>query len=313
MFYSPSAVQTHHGNNIAPIFDLYKSENIITKRDRSTFSQETSESEGEDRCKRYKTNVEILKPSTTCLEPVLAIQNNFNKGFQMWKCVELFQQYITTDINNLILHGDDLNVQLGLQPRMRPPCGLSRLQHDLGFQTTLNFDYLYFLFNIQYIKKGTIKNTMIHRGEWTEYLFKIECDTLEQLHYYIKSSAMHGMKNWTVEQKKNFFTFMFKYVIGPNQTRYIDTTMAAKLLCNVVALTTCPKMSRFSICFANFLFKNVSVHKCINLDQWKVFVDFSTFINEDCSNFDSNDAWPIIYDDFVEWMQKGKSDRMVCM
>jgi hypothetical protein len=58
--------------------------------------------------------------------------------------------------------------------------------------------------------------------------------------------------------------------------------------------------------FCQFL-REQSNNPRLTLDQWEGFLRFSEEIHEDMSNYDDEDAWPTMMDDFVEWRQsRGK-------
>ena len=55
--------------------------------------------------------------------------------------------------------------------------------------------------------------------------------------------------------------------------------------------------------FLDFLQDSANV-KDITLDQWKTFIKFNQQIPLDCSGYSADDgAWPILYDEYVEWRQ----------
>lgn len=45
----------------------------------------------------------------------------------------------------------------------------------------------------------------------------------------------------------------------------------------------------------------------INADQWSCMLDFVTTIAPDFANFSSEEAWPVILDDYAEEMKKSTS------
>ncbi|KAJ3410475.1 DCN1-like protein 4 [Chytridiales sp. JEL 0842] len=44
--------------------------------------------------------------------------------------------------------------------------------------------------------------------------------------------------------------------------------------------------------------------KVINKDQWMSFYDFSTAVKEDLTSYDDTSAWPVLFDEYVEWRRQ---------
>lgn len=55
--------------------------------------------------------------------------------------------------------------------------------------------------------------------------------------------------------------------------------------------------------FEQFL-KQPKAPRVINKDQWNNIFEFSRTINLDLSNYSIDGAWPVLLDDFVEYLQK---------
>jgi Cullin binding len=64
--------------------------------------------------------------------------------------------------------------------------------------------------------------------------------------------------------------------------------------------------------FIEFLQQSPTV-KSLNKDQWDLFLDFSSTVNEDLSEYDTSAAWPGLFDDYVEWrkVQISSADRCI--
>jgi hypothetical protein len=76
-----------------------------------------------------------------------AIQSNWlTEGFCMWRCVQLFEQYIFADKNNITMTLTQYNEQIGLVHNNVQPTGLMKLQRDLGYNNILNVCQLFTLF-----------------------------------------------------------------------------------------------------------------------------------------------------------------------
>ncbi|GAB5593033.1 hypothetical protein Unana1_07933 [Umbelopsis nana] len=55
--------------------------------------------------------------------------------------------------------------------------------------------------------------------------------------------------------------------------------------------------------FATFLSDRQPV-KVINRDQWQSFLEFATTVSEDFHDYDEMSAWPVLFDEFVEWKRE---------
>mmetsp|Transcript_31850 Transcript_31850/g.43695 ORF Transcript_31850/g.43695 Transcript_31850/m.43695 type:complete len:85 (+) Transcript_31850:723-977(+) len=47
--------------------------------------------------------------------------------------------------------------------------------------------------------------------------------------------------------------------------------------------------------------------KSLSSDQWMMWLDFSTTIAIDFSNYDPAGPWPVLFDDYVSWKKKKDS------
>ncbi|KAI9314795.1 Cullin binding-domain-containing protein, partial [Dichotomocladium elegans] len=56
----------------------------------------------------------------------------------------------------------------------------------------------------------------------------------------------------------------------------------------------------------NTYLKEVQPVRVINKDQWQSFLEFLTTMTPDLSLYDETSAWPVLFDEFVEWKRGGK-------
>ncbi|NWS33071.1 DCNL3 protein, partial [Polioptila caerulea] len=60
----------------------------------------------------------------------------------------------------------------------------------------------------------------------------------------------------------------------------------------------------------HFLIKNPSGIKGISRDTWNMFLNFTQVIGPDLSNYSEDEAWPSLFDTFVEWeMERRKKEE----
>lgn len=124
----------------------------------------------------------------------------------------------------------------------------------------------------------------------------MECDSIEKIQNYLLKTE-EKIETWTIGDLKDFFIFIFKFLLKSETQRVIESEVLIKILLIIMGNDKSP----FTNSFCKYLEENV---KTLNIDQWKMFVEFSSNIKHDFSNYDSNDAWPLIYDSYVEWVKR---------
>lgn len=72
----------------------------------------------------------------------------------------------------------------------------------------------------------------------------------------------------------------------------------------MLSLLLCKSWPLFSE-FAQFL-EQPKAPRVINKDQWNNIFEFSRTINTDLSNYSIDGAWPVLLDDFVEYLQRNR-------
>ncbi|KAK4874940.1 hypothetical protein RN001_014300 [Aquatica leii] len=96
---------------------------------------------------------------------------------------------------------------------------------------------------------------------------------------------------------KDLYRFTFKFgldsVIGQ---RILPSDMAVVLWRLVFTVREPPILNRW----LNFL-ENRPVIRGIPRDTWNMFLNFSEAVGNDLSSYDDNEAWPSLFDDFVEY------------
>eukprot|EP01103_Thecamoeba_quadrilineata_P005021 TRINITY_DN14877_c0_g1_i1.p1 TRINITY_DN14877_c0_g1~~TRINITY_DN14877_c0_g1_i1.p1 ORF type:complete len:275 (+),score=51.90 TRINITY_DN14877_c0_g1_i1:52-876(+) len=122
---------------------------------------------------------------------------------------------------------------------------------------------------------------------------KLRIDSLAKIKSQIKV-----MQDELEDQEKfrEIYRFAFSYAKEKGQ-KVVDIQTASLFLHLFLGGEKYPHTANF----IKFLQEENTHWKGINADQWMVFLEFSRTVAPDLSNYDEESAWPVIYDEFVEW------------
>jgi len=199
------------------------------------------------------------------------------EGFDALKVEALFERYAQP----LGLDGDGDRCVAG--------CGLTRLESDFGWPEDTACTYFALRFCI-----GSRRPDIISRDEWARAFAALRCDSVERakrrlIHYQVQLKASPGLFPL-------FFNYVFK-CLNRRSLRCVEVHAAQRALLTVIGTR-----SPFTFTFCQFL--NEAAHRGLNADQWRNFLTFSSCIRPDFANYDVNDAWPTLYDEYVEWLRR---------
>ncbi|XP_068648645.1 uncharacterized protein [Aristolochia californica] len=134
------------------------------------------------------------------------------------------------------------------------------------------------------------------QDEWRRGLKALRADTVSKL-----KKALSDLEK-EVERPQNFlqfYSYAFRYCLTEEKQKSIDIESICVLLDLVLGAHFRSQVDSLT----EFL-KNQNDYKVINMDQWMNFLRFCQEISfPDLSNYDSDHAWPLILDNFVEWMR----------
>ncbi|KAF3450947.1 hypothetical protein FNV43_RR07036 [Rhamnella rubrinervis] len=136
--------------------------------------------------------------------------------------------------------------------------------------------------------------------EWRRGLKALRVDTVNKL-----KKALPELEK-EVRRPTNFvefYCYAFRYCLTEEKQKSIDIESICELLNIVLG-------SDFRVqvdLFVDYL-KTQNDYKVINLDQWMGFFRFCNEISfPDLRNYDPQLAWPLILDNFVEWIREKQS------
>ncbi|WCJ29853.1 hypothetical protein M5689_011456 [Euphorbia peplus] len=104
----------------------------------------------------------------------------------------------------------------------------------------------------------------------------------------------------TEENFKDFYSFAFRYCLTEEKQKSVEV----ESICELLNMVLRPQFHSMVDSLIEYL-KIQSDYKVINLDQWTNILRFCKEISfPDFKNYDANEAWPLIIDNFVDWMKE---------
>ncbi|XP_022714746.1 DCN1-like protein 4 [Durio zibethinus] len=136
--------------------------------------------------------------------------------------------------------------------------------------------------------------------EWRRGLKALRADTVSKLR-----KALPELEK-EVRRPSNFvdfYSYSFRYCLTEEKQKSIDIESICQLLDIVLG-----SQFRAQVDYFIEYLKIQSDYKVINMDQWMGVFRFCNEISfPDLSNYNPDLAWPLILDNFVEWMQAKQS------
>lgn len=135
--------------------------------------------------------------------------------------------------------------------------------------------------------------------EWMKGMTELQCDTITKLQNRL--DYLKAMLN-DPSTFKNIYRYAFDFARDKDQ-RSMDMDTAKEMLTLVLG----KNWSLFTY-FHQFL--EQAKYKVINKDQWCNILEFSRAIHSDLSNYDEDGAWPVMLDEFVEWLKERRPSTL---
>ncbi|XP_059489408.1 DCN1-like protein 5 isoform X2 [Neocloeon triangulifer] len=129
--------------------------------------------------------------------------------------------------------------------------------------------------------------------EWLLGMTELNCDSIGKLCYKIDF-----LRNLLKDSNtfKSIYRYAFEFAKDKDQrSMEIETAKAMLQLLLANQWSLFPQFQQFL---------DESKYKVINKDQWANILEFTRFIHDDLSNYDFDGAWPVLLDEFVEWLSK---------
>ena len=103
----------------------------------------------------------------------------------------------------------------------------------------------------------------------------------------------------------SFFEFAFRYCLTDASQKIVDLGTAREMLSLALPAEEgrCPHRRPLLAFLAQ-----QKEYKCLNADQWRGIGRFVREVGPGCADFDDDGAWPLLLDNYVEWVRKGGAE-----
>jgi len=166
------------------------------------------------------------------------------------------------------------------------PNGVSQLLKDLGLNAD---DILSFVIGW---RLGCVELGWIAKDEFIGGMLKMKIDTVEKLQEYLPI-----FKQDLEEHREEVWNWAFG---ASSEGRKSLELEAVYVLINLFFPNEeTPHVKEY----VEFL-KEQENTKMISKDQWSSFYQFVHTVNNDLSNYDTEDAWPCLFDEYVDWRKQ---------
>ncbi|XP_029433469.1 DCN1-like protein 3 [Rhinatrema bivittatum] len=133
------------------------------------------------------------------------------------------------------------------------------------------------------------------RTEFFEGCKAINADSLEGICARFPSLLNEAKRE---DKFKDLYRFTFQFGLDSEEgQRSLHREIAIALWKLVFTQNNPPILDQW----LNFLIENPSGIKGISRDTWNMFLNFTQVIGPDLSNYSEDEAWPSLFDTFVEW------------
>jgi len=180
-------------------------------------------------------------------------------------------------IEDLFFHYKDTDDSITVE-------GMEKLMKDLGVDPN---DVIGFILPWQL---NATAFGELSREEFVEGLTTLKCDSLQKLKDRIPSLRAEIADDHTF---KDFYSFLFDYSKSSN-SKILEISVAIELWKLVLK-----ERFRFLDLWISYLQEGNT--KGVTRDTWLLLFEFSKQVTSDMANYDSEGAWPVLIDEFVEY------------
>ncbi|GAM24581.1 hypothetical protein SAMD00019534_077560 [Acytostelium subglobosum LB1] len=133
------------------------------------------------------------------------------------------------------------------------------------------------------------------KQEFVTGLSELGIDSLAKLQSHLPSlrKDLDDANNF-----KEIYRFAFLFSKESENNKILELANA----CDMISLVLCPKYEQATQ-LIDYLTNHQKSYRGINMDQWLSIFEFVKTIAPDASNYDENGAWPVLLDEYVDWVK----------
>lgn len=165
----------------------------------------------------------------------------------------------------------------------------------LGIDATEDIRLLVLLWKMECCKQNS---GCISAEEWVRGCDRIQADSWETMKEVLPSCELGFLEN---ADFKDFFKFCFRFNLAGTH-RTLDKELVVALIGMLLGDGERTPKDRVDS-FVQFL-ESKDHYGRITLDQWTSFLDFSLQVKDLDSYDESTSAWPVMLDEYVEYMEE---------
>lgn len=145
---------------------------------------------------------------------------------------------------------------------------------------------------------------LLNRKEFFEGCKAINADSIDGICARFPSLLNEAKQE---DKFKDLYRFTFQFGLDSEEgQRSLHREIAIALWKLVFTQNKPPILDQW----LHFLIENPSGIKGISRDTWNMFLNFTQVIGPDLSNYSEDEAWPSLFDTFVEWeMERRKKEE----
>jgi len=139
----------------------------------------------------------------------------------------------------------------------------------------------------------------IKRAEFVEGFNTLGCDTIEKI-----KSEMANVRSLLQDKArfKDFYIWLFNFIKEEPDRKSVDLEPAVEFM-------KCVLPPHFVLCNEFIDFLKVQKVKNVSADVWAQAFEFARDIKADLSNYELDGAWPVLFDEFVAFLQESRKKQ----